>query len=65
VIAAVPQEVVSIEVTEGRSTTVRAVAVLGWIGRVVPRGLLPSEAPGGLRGVVAFAGEGMVLLDGR
>ncbi len=65
VVASVPLEVAALEVTEGRSTALRALAVLGWIGRVVPRGLLPSEAPGGLRGFVAFAGEGMVLLDGR
>jgi cytochrome c-type biogenesis protein CcmH/NrfG/uncharacterized protein (AIM24 family) len=65
VVATVPEEVAAVEVTEGRTTAVRAVAVLGWIGRVVPRGLLPSEAPGGVRGFVAFAGEGMVLLDGR
>jgi uncharacterized protein (AIM24 family) len=65
VVASVPQSVAATEVSEGRTTAVRAIAVLGWIGRVVPRGLLPSEAPGGLRGFVAFAGEGMVLLDGR
>ncbi len=65
VVATVPQEVAAVELTEGRTTAVRALAVLGWIGRVVPRGLLPSEAPGGVRGLVAFAGEGMVLLDGR
>ncbi len=65
VIATVPVELAATEVTEGRTTAVRAVAVIGWIGRVVPRGLLPSEAPGGLRGFVAFTGEGMVLLDGR
>jgi hypothetical protein len=65
VVASVPEEVASIEVTEGRTTAVRAVSVIGWIGRVVPRGLLPSEAPGGVRGMVAFAGEGMVLIDAR
>jgi hypothetical protein len=53
VVASVPAEVTALEVTEGRSTALRALAVLGWIGRVVPRGLLPSEAPGGLRGFVA------------
>ncbi len=46
VVASVPEEIAALEVTEGRSTAVRAVAVLGWLGRVVPRGLLPSEAPG-------------------
>jgi uncharacterized protein (AIM24 family) len=65
VVASVPQEVASLEVFEGRTTAVRAYAVIGWIGRVVPRGLNPGEAPGGARGFVAFAGEGMVLLDGR
>jgi uncharacterized protein (AIM24 family) len=65
VVASVPEDVAAIEVTEGRTTAARALSVLGWIGRVVPRALLPSEAPGGVRGMVAFAGEGMVLLDGR
>jgi uncharacterized protein (AIM24 family) len=65
VVATVPVDVAAIEVGEGRTTAVRAVSVLGWIGRVVPRGLLPSEAPGGARGFVAFVGEGMVLVDGR
>jgi hypothetical protein len=32
---------------------------------VMPRALVASEAPGGARGLVAFEGEGMVLLDGR
>ena len=65
VVAEVPETVAALEVTEGRSTAVRAVSVLGWVGRVVPRGLLPHEAPGGLKGLVTFAGEGMVLVDGR
>jgi uncharacterized protein (AIM24 family) len=65
VVISVPPELASIEVSEGRTTAVRALAVLGWLGRVVPRGLLAGEAPGGSRGFVAFAGDGMVLLDGR
>ena len=47
------------------ATAMRAGSVLGWIGRLVPRALPPSEAPAGMRGFVAFAGEGMVLVDGR
>ena len=39
--------------------------VVGWIGRMVPRALLPGEAAGGVRGLVAFAGEGTVLVDAR
>jgi uncharacterized protein (AIM24 family) len=55
----------AVEVTEGRTLTLRAVDVVGWLGRVVPRALVASEAPLGMRGFVAFSGEGMVLLDGR
>ena len=65
VVASLPEHVASMEIVEGRSTAVRASAVLGWVGRVVPRALVASEAPGGVRGLVAFAGEGMVLLDER
>jgi uncharacterized protein (AIM24 family) len=65
IVASLPEHVASLEIVEGRSTAVRAAAVLGWVGRVVPRALVASEAPGGVRGLVAFAGEGMVLLDER
>jgi uncharacterized protein (AIM24 family) len=65
VVASFPERMASIEVVEGRSVAVRGASVLGWIGRVVPRALLASEAPVGVRGFVAFAGEGMVLLDER
>lgn len=64
-VATFPEQHGALEVIEGRSTAVRAAGVLGWIGRVVPRALVASEAPGGVRGFVAFAGEGMVLLDER
>ena len=65
VVASFPEKVVSIEVSDARSTAIRASAVLGWVGRVVPRALLSSEAPAGARGFVAFSGEGLVLIDGR
>jgi uncharacterized protein (AIM24 family) len=65
VIATLPERFASLEVIEGRSTAVRGGSVLGWLGRVVPRALVASEAPSGMRGFVAFAGEGMVLLDER
>ncbi len=65
VIASFPEQLAAIEVSEGKGSAVRAISVMGWVGRVVPRALLPSEAPGGARGFVAFAGEGMVLVDGR
>jgi uncharacterized protein (AIM24 family) len=65
VVASFAEGFASVEVVEGRSVALRAGAVLGWVGRVVPRALLPSEAPAGVRGFVAFAGEGMVLLHER
>ena len=58
-------EVAAIEIAEGRSTAVRAGACSAGSAASCRAALLPSEAPGGLRGFVAFAGEGMVLLDGR
>jgi uncharacterized protein (AIM24 family) len=60
-----PASVSSIEVTEGRASVVRAHAVLGWTGRIVPRSMAPSEAPARTRGLVELSGEGMVFLDGR
>jgi uncharacterized protein (AIM24 family) len=65
VIASLPERVCAIDLMEGRSAAMRLSAVLGWVGRVVPRALLASEAPAGVRGFVVFAGEGTVLLDGR
>lgn len=65
VVASLPQQLSALEITAERSVAVRASAVLGWIGRSLPHTLLPSEAPAGLRGFVSFAGEGMVLVDGR
>jgi uncharacterized protein (AIM24 family) len=65
VVAQLPEGTTALEIIEPRATAVRAVLVLGWIGRLVPRALLASEAPAGARGFVAFTGEGMVLVDGR
>ena len=65
VIAELPQTSSSLEIIDARTTAIRAATVLGWVGRLVPRALLASEAPAGARGFVAFAGEGMVLVDGR
>jgi tetratricopeptide (TPR) repeat protein/uncharacterized protein (AIM24 family) len=65
VVAQLPQGSTALEIIDARTTAVRAVTVLGWLGRLVPRALLASEAPAGARGFVAFAGEGMVLVDGR
>jgi hypothetical protein len=65
IIAAMPESLITIEIVQGHKALVRGLSVLGWTGRVMPRALLPSEALAGTRGLVALAGEGMVLLDGR
>jgi uncharacterized protein (AIM24 family) len=65
VVAALPECVSALEVANGRSTTVRAGAVLGWTGRLVPRALTPTEAPAQARGYLSFTGAGMVLVDAR
>lgn len=64
-IAVLPERAAAIEITSGRATILRAATVIGWLGRLVPRALPASEAPAGLRAFVAFAGEGMVIVDGR
>lgn len=65
IVANLPEAHQAIEVIEGRTVTVRAALVIAWSGRLLPRALLASEAPAGTRGLAAFSGEGMVLLDGR
>jgi uncharacterized protein (AIM24 family) len=65
VVAQIPESTTALEIIDARTTAVRAITVIGWIGRLVPRALLASEAPAGARGFVAFGGEGMVLVDGR
>jgi hypothetical protein len=64
-VALLPQKLGAVEVTESKSAALRSGSVLGWIGRVIPRALVPSEAPAGARGFVIFSGEGTVLIDGR
>lgn len=65
VVASLPDVIHGVEVIDGRTVTVPAALVVAWSGRLLPRALLASEAPGGARGLAAFTGEGMVLLDGR
>lgn len=64
-VLSVPERAAALEITPSRPTSVRATAVLGWMGRLLPRTLPAAEAPGGLQGFVTFGGEGMVLVDGR
>ncbi|MDC3959389.1 tetratricopeptide repeat protein [Polyangium jinanense] len=55
----------ALDVREGKSSALYAPSVLGWMGRVIPRALPPSEAPAGAKSFVVFSGEGTVLLHGR
>jgi hypothetical protein len=49
--------------TSGRSVLVRREWIIGWLGRLVPRALPPPEAPSGQRGLIAFSGDGTVLVS--
>jgi hypothetical protein len=49
--------------TSGRNVLVRREWIVGWLGRLVPRALPPGEAPSGQRGLVAFSGDGTVLVS--
>ena len=57
--------IVSLDVTSTRPAVARREALVGWLGRVVPRAIPMSESPGGQRGLVGFSGEGTVLVAGR
>jgi hypothetical protein len=65
VVLALPAALTSLEVADGQALLLRAHTILGWTGRVLPRALPPSEAPGKMRGFVSLLGEGMVLVDAR
>jgi Tetratricopeptide repeat len=52
----------AIPVGPSRAVTVRRDAIVGWLGRLVPRVLSAAEAPAGQRGLLSFAGEGTVLV---
>jgi uncharacterized protein (AIM24 family) len=55
----------SLEVTASRSVHIRREALVGWVGRLVPRELPFAEAPLGQRGLLSFSGEGVILLLAR
>lgn len=55
----------TMDASQGRPVLVRRDFVVGWIGRLVPRAVPASDAPAGQRGLVAFRGDGTVLLAGR
>jgi uncharacterized protein (AIM24 family) len=55
-------ELASVPCTPGHPLLVRREWIVGWLGRLVPRAAPPAEAPSGQRGLIAFSGEGTVLV---
>jgi uncharacterized protein (AIM24 family) len=55
-------ELASVPSTAGRPLLVRREWIVGWLGRLVPRPLPPAESLNGQRGLIAFSGEGTVLI---
>jgi uncharacterized protein (AIM24 family) len=59
------EPLVSVAVSASSRLCVRRETLVGWIGRLIPRALLPAESPSDQRGLVSFSGEGAVLLAQR
>jgi len=57
-------DLLSIDV-KGAGLTVRKDVVIGWVGRLLPRTLAVGEAPCGQRGLIAFSGEGTLLVAAK
>lgn len=55
-------ELASVPCAPGRALLVRREWIVGWLGRLVPRAAPPAESPMGQRGLIAFSGEGTVLV---
>ncbi len=53
----------AVEIGTEHPALIRGDLVLGWTGRLIPRGLAASEAPGSARGFVTFSGVGAVFMD--
>jgi hypothetical protein len=57
--------VVALDVTSERGAILRREVLVGWVGRLVPRALSLGESPCGQRGLVAFSGDGLLLVAAR
>jgi hypothetical protein len=55
-------DLVALEV-KGGNLVARKELIVGWVGRLLPRGLSAGEAPCGQRGLIGFSGEGTVLVS--
>jgi uncharacterized protein (AIM24 family) len=63
VVLEIPASFCTLEVALKSKALARSEAVLGWTGRLVSQALAASELPSGLRGCVAFSGEGGLWLN--
>jgi uncharacterized protein (AIM24 family) len=57
--------IATLDVTSERGAILRREVLVGWVGRLVPRALSLSESPCGQRGLVAFSGDGLLLVAAR
>jgi hypothetical protein len=57
--------IAALDVTSERGAILRREVLVGWVGRLVPRALSLSESPCGQRGLVAFSGDGLLLVAAR
>jgi Flp pilus assembly protein TadD/uncharacterized protein (AIM24 family) len=57
--------VAALDVTSERGAILRREVLVGWVGRLVPRALSLGESPCGQRGLVAFSGDGLLLVAAR
>jgi hypothetical protein len=56
---------VTLACSASENVVARREAIVGWVGRLVPRALPMSEAPIGQRGLLSLTGDGSVLLAGE
>jgi hypothetical protein len=62
VVLELSEELASVPCVRERPLLVRREWIVGWLGRLLPRPLPPAESPNGQRGLIAFSGEGTVLI---
>jgi hypothetical protein len=59
-----PGPLAAVSCVPGCPLLVRRDWIVGWLGRLVSRAVPAAEAPSGKRGLIAFSGEGTVMVGG-
>ena len=57
------ENAVSLRVAGSRGVEIRKECIIGWIGTIASSPVSPSEAPGGMRGLLRLTGEGTLFLS--